>query len=70
MIKTLKGIPRTDHAAMLETLGVKAGKGGGGADSSTMTANIQAPPTPQNVERNILEYIDREKSTVFFMLTT
>ena len=42
MIKTLKEISRTDHAAMLETLGVKAGKGGGGADLSTMTANIQA----------------------------
>ncbi len=27
-------------------------------------------PTPQNVEQNILEYIDRKKSTVFFMLTT
>jgi hypothetical protein len=42
MIMTLKGIPRTDHAAMLEILGVEAGEGGGGADSSTMTANIQA----------------------------
>jgi len=44
-IMTLKGIPRTEHASMLETLGVEAGEGGvviGGADSSTMTANIQA----------------------------
>ncbi len=41
MIMTLNGIPRTDHAAMLETLGAEAGEGGGGADSSTMTANIQ-----------------------------
>ena len=42
MIKTLKEVPRTDHAAMLETLGIKAGEGGGRADSSTMTVNIQA----------------------------
>ena len=42
MIKTLKEVPRRDHAAMLETLGIKAGEGGGGADSSTMTVNIQA----------------------------
>ena len=27
---------------MLETLGAEAGERGGGADSSTMTANIQA----------------------------
>jgi hypothetical protein len=42
MIMTLKGIPRTDHAAMLEALGVDAGEGGAGPDSSTMTANIQS----------------------------
>lgn len=42
MIMTLKGIPRTDHPAMLETLGVEAGEGGVGVDSSGMTANIQA----------------------------
>jgi hypothetical protein len=42
MIMTLKGIPRPDHAAMLEALGVDAGEGGVGQDSSTMTANIQA----------------------------
>jgi len=44
-IATLKGIPRTEHAAMLETLGVDAREGGGVGgvtDSSTMTANIQA----------------------------
>ncbi|KAL7542575.1 hypothetical protein ACHAXR_011910 [Thalassiosira sp. AJA248-18] len=41
-IMMLKGIPRTEHAAMLETLGVDAGEGGVGTDSSTMTANMQA----------------------------
>ena len=41
MIMLLKGIPRTEHAAMLETLGVEVGEGGVGTDSSTMTANIQ-----------------------------
>jgi hypothetical protein len=43
-IMTLKGIPRNDHAAMLEQLGVEAVEGGGrvGGDSSTMTVNIQA----------------------------
>jgi len=40
-IMTLKGIPRTEHAAMLETLGVEASEVGAGVDS-TMTANIQA----------------------------
>jgi hypothetical protein len=40
MIMTLKGIPRTDHAAMLETLGVDAVEGG--TDTSAMTVNIQA----------------------------
>lgn len=40
MIMTLKGIPRTDHAAMLETLGVDAIEGG--TDTSAMTVNIQA----------------------------
>lgn len=43
-IMILKGIPRNDHAAMLEQLGVEAVEGGGrvGGDSSTMTVNIQA----------------------------
>ena len=47
-IATVKGIPRAEHAAMLETLGVEAGEGAVGSgvsgtgDSSTMTANIQA----------------------------
>eukprot|EP00986_Skeletonema_menzelii_P009232 scaffold4151_cov137-Skeletonema_menzelii.AAC.4 len=40
-IATLKGIPRNDHAAMLESLGVEAVEGRVGADSS-MTVNIQA----------------------------
>jgi len=42
-ILMLKGIPRAEHASMLEILGVEAGEmaGGVGADS-TMTANIQA----------------------------
>lgn len=40
-IMNLKGIPRNDHASMLETLGVEAVEGRGGADSS-MTVNIQA----------------------------
>ena len=40
MIMTLKGIPRTDHAAMLETLGVDAIEGG--TDTSAITVNIQA----------------------------
>jgi hypothetical protein len=29
-----------------------------------------APPPPKNVGRLIYEYVDREKSCVFFMLTT
>jgi len=40
-IMNLKGIPRNDHASMLESLGVEAVDGRGGADSS-MTVNIQA----------------------------
>lgn len=42
MITALKGIPRTENAAMLETLGVYIGEGAVGAESSTMTVNIQA----------------------------
>ena len=42
MITTLKGIPRTENAAMLESLGVDIGEGGVGSESSTMTVNIQA----------------------------
>ena len=41
MIMTLKGIPRTEHPAMLESLGVDAGELGAQTDSA-MTANIQA----------------------------
>jgi len=40
MIMTLKGIPRTEHPAMLESLGVDAGEAG--QTDSAMTANIQA----------------------------
>ena len=40
-IMILKGIPRNDHASMLESLGVEAVEGRVGADSS-MTVNIQA----------------------------
>ena len=40
-IMNLKGIPRNDHASMLESLGVEAVEGRAGADSS-MTVNIQA----------------------------
>jgi len=40
-IMTLKGIPRTDHSSMLETLGIEAVESRG-ADSSAMTVNIQA----------------------------
>lgn len=39
-IMTLKGIPRTEHAAMLESLGIEAGEGQLHTDSA-MTANIQ-----------------------------
>lgn len=42
MITTLKGIARAENATMLETLGVEVGEGGVGAESSTMTVNIQA----------------------------
>ena len=41
MIMTLKGIPRIEHPAMLESLGVDAGELGIQTDSA-MTANIQA----------------------------
>ena len=41
MIMALKGIPRTEHPAMLESLGVDAGELGAQTDSA-MTANIQA----------------------------
>ena len=41
LIMTLKGIPRTEHPAMLESLGVDAGELGAQTDSA-MTANIQA----------------------------
>ena len=40
-IMTLKGIPRTDHASMLESLGVEAVDSRVGVDSA-MTVNIQA----------------------------
>ena len=41
MIMTIKGIPRTEHPVMLESLGVDAGEVGTQTDSA-MTANIQA----------------------------
>jgi hypothetical protein len=31
---------------------------------------LPTTPPPKNVERVIYEYVDREKSSVFFMLTT
>ena len=40
-----------------------------GARQKIPTLDAQLTNTP-NVEQNILEYIDRKKSTVFFMLTT
>ena len=40
-IMTLKGIPRTEHSAMLESLGIEAGESQLSHTDSAMTANIQ-----------------------------